>query len=67
MKRTRLLLLGTMLTLVSMVSWSRVEAVTCQETCLLNESTCFSNCHGLGTCRTICGEVYTQCLAACGK
>jgi hypothetical protein len=67
MKRTRLFLLGAMLVLISMVSWTQVEATTCQVSCMLAYDQCVSGCHGLGTCRTICGEALTICENNCAK
>ena len=61
----RLSLLGILTLGATLLNQPEV-AITCQENCLLQENKCANNCHGSGTCATICGEVEQMCLKRCG-
>jgi hypothetical protein len=65
MKRTRLLLLGAMLMLVSLVSWTKVEALTCIGVCLNSFESCSVACHNNGTCHDYCEDGLQLCEANC--
>jgi hypothetical protein len=61
MKPTRFLLLGALFTLLAMVSWTHVDAATCNETC------CFDNClTGLHECQASCEQTHQgTCIIIC--
>jgi hypothetical protein len=67
MKRTRLLLVGAMLTLLAVTSWTPASARSCLTMCLQSYYTCISSCRNNGTCRTICGDALTICEQGCSS
>jgi hypothetical protein len=70
MKRTRLLLLGAMLTLLAAASWIPVSAQTCQQVCLSSDNRCLTACNpdtnpSYRACRDMCQLGFTECNARC--
>jgi hypothetical protein len=74
MRRSRLLLLGLMLTLVVHLTSPLATAsrpvplcVGCECTCLLNYNFCVSQCNGNSACKANCAAAFRSCASTCGE
>ncbi len=70
MKKSRLMLLGILFSLLALTGMSRANAVPCivcecDNGCASVENNCLAGCKGNGTCETNCEKEYATCQEAC--
>jgi hypothetical protein len=70
MKRSRLLLLALLITVLSLATRTHANAVPCYsclcaENCEKADQACVAACHGNTTCIDACATEYGRCIEGC--